>query len=465
MQWDHIIKNGTIVTSAEEYKANIYIKDSKIAAISCEELEGEAKEITDAEGLHIFPGFIDTHVHSRDKGGEHKEDFYHSTRAAAAGGITMLFEMPNNIPAIWNKENFNIQIENLSKKAHIDFALWGLCLGSLNNHCLQELSDAGVVAFKFFWGYAIDKKNYQLVYNYKPGMNDDVIAPLNDGEVYKIFREVEKTGKRVAIHAENASLIQTLSNEPDLLDSTLGEYERLVESRPSIAEEMVIQTAVSLAKKTKCRLHILHVSSKDGTHAIRTAQRQGLPITAETCPHFLFLSTEDFGRVGPKMKTYPPVKYKEDQNGIWEGIQDKTISMVCSDHAPHTKEEKTGGLFEIPAGICGVETLAPLMIGAVSEGKITKNELASLLSENPAKIFNLYPHKGSLQVGTDADITIVDFNSDMIIKEEELHSKSKVTAFNGFKIKGKPVATIVRGNTIMKNGQITDGIMGKFVKA
>ncbi|MFA5527429.1 MAG: allantoinase AllB [Peptostreptococcales bacterium] len=464
MLWDHIIKNGTIVTSTEEYRANIYIKDSKIAAITCEELEGEAREITDAEGKYIFSGFIDTHVHSRDKGGEHKEDFFHSTRAAAAGGITMLFEMPNAIPAIWNKENFNQQVENLSRKAHIDFALWGLCLGDLNNHCLGELSEAGAIAFKFFWGYAIDKKTYQLVYNYKPGMRDDVLAPLSDGEVYKIFREVEKTGKCVAIHAENASLIETLSNEPELLDANLGEYEKLVESRPGIAEEMVIQTAVSLAKKTKCRLHILHVSSKDGTDAIRRAQEKGLPITAETCPHFLFLSTEDFNRVGPKMKAYPPVKYKEDQNGIWEGIQDRTITMVCSDHAPHTKEEKTGGLYEIPAGICGVETLAPLMIGAVSEGKITKNELASLLSENPAKIFHLYPQKGSLQVGTDADITIVDFNANMTIKEDELHSKSKVTAFDGFKIKGKPVATIVRGHTIMKDGQIIDEVKGKFVK-
>ena len=447
MIWDHVIKNGTVITSTEEYKANIYIKDSKILAITAMELEGETKEITDAEGMCVFSGFIDTHIHSRDKGGEDKEDFYYSTMAAAAGGITTVFEMPNAIPAVCNIENFNEQLENLSKKAHVDFAMWGLCLGDLNNKDLKELSDAGVIAFKFFWGYAIDKNTYQLIYNYKPEMKD-IIPPLSDGEVYKIFREVEKTGKLVAIHAENASLIQTLTSEPELLDANLGEYEKLVESRPNVAEETVIQTAVSLSKETNCRLHILHVSSKDGTEVIRMAQKKDLSVTSETCPHFLFLNNESFKEIGPKMKVYPPVKYKEDQEGLWEGIKDRTISMVCSDHAPHTKEEKTGGLNEIPAGMCGVETLAPLMIGSVSDGKITKNHLAALLSENPAKLYNIYPNKGSLQVGTDADFTIVDFNATMVIKEENLHSKSKVTAFDNFEIKGKVMATIVRGNTI-----------------
>ncbi len=463
MIWDHVIKNGTIVTSKDEYKANIYIKDSKISAISAIELGGDAKVITDATGMHVFPGFIDTHVHSRDKGSEHKEDFFHSTMAAAAGGITMVFEMPNAIPAVCNVEKFKEQAANLSQKAHVDFAMWGICLGDLNNKDLQDLNHAGVIAFKFFWGYAVNKNTYQLVYNYKPNMKD-VIPPFHDGEVYKIFKAVEKTGKQLAIHAENADLIQTLTYEPELIDDALGEYDRFVESRPVIAEETVIQTAISFSKKTNCPLHILHVSSKDGIDAIRMAQEKGLSVTAETCPQFLYLNHLSFDALGPKIKVYPPVKYKEDQEGLWKGIHDKTISLVCSDHAPHTQEEKTGGLHEIPAGMCGVETLGPLMIDAVSKGRITKQELAALLSENPAQLYNIYPRKGSMQVGSDADFTIVDFNKNMVIREEALHSKSKVTAFDGFEIQGKPAATIVRGFTVMKDGKVTSEIKGELIK-
>ena len=162
--WDHVIQNGTIVTGTDSYKANIYVKDGKIAAITSETLPGEAKEITDATNLMVLPGLMDTHVHSRDGGAKEKEDFYHSTQAAAAGGLTTIFEMPNAIPAITNVERLNQQIDNLTPKAHVDFAMWGLCLGDLNKDDIQELNKAGVVAFKFFWGYANNSETYKLVY-------------------------------------------------------------------------------------------------------------------------------------------------------------------------------------------------------------------------------------------------------------------------------------------------------------
>lgn len=154
------------------------------------------------------------------------------------------------------------------------------------------------------------------------------------------------------------------------------------------------------------------------------------------------------------MKVYPPVKYKQDQDDIWRGISDGTISHVCSDHAPHTEEEKDGDLWSIPAGMCGVESMVPLMLNAVNDGKLSINDVVRLLSEEPARLFSIFPEKGSFQVGTNADITIVDLEKETTIRRENLQSKSKVTAFDGFNVKGMPVQTIVRGNTVMLNGEI-----------
>ena len=331
----------------------------------------------------------------------------------------------------------------------------------MNKKDLIELSEAGVIAFKFFWGYAIDSKTYQLIYNYDP-LNTDVIQPLKDGEVYEIFEEVAKTGKLLAIHAENADLIDTLTSrvkkEKDFT------YEGLLRARPNLAEETVVQTAISFAKTAGTRLHVLHLSTKESVDLIDEAQKKGLFITSETCPHYLYLNNEDYDRIGPKMKVYPPVKYKEDQNKLWEGIDKGIISLVCSDHAPHTAKQKNGELWDIPSGMCGVETLAPLMIDAVNKKKINIHQLVSLLSENPAKLFGIYPQKGSIEIGTDADFTLIDMNAKMTIKEENLHSVSKITAFDGYEVEGKPVGTIVRGKTVMRNGEIINKPFGQFIR-
>ena len=463
MKWDHVIKNGQLVDSQKIYQGHIYIKDGKIAAISREELEGEALEVTDAGGKYVLPGLIDVHVHSRDgeKGATYKEDFYHSSMSAAIGGLTTIFEMPNSNPAICNVENLEKQIKHLTPKAFVDFAIWGLALGDLNLDQLEKLSAAGVIAFKFFWGYAVDCNTYQLIYNYIPGMTE-AIPPLGDGEIYRMFRKIAETGKIVAIHAENFDIIQSLSKE--IAASGDKSYQAFLKTRPNIAEETTIQTAISFAKDTGAKLHILHLAAKEGVELIKRAQEKGYPVTGETCSHYLCLCDEDFARVGPLLKVYPPVRTKEDQDTLWQGIQSGVLSLVSSDHAPHTEEEKKGDLWSSPAGMASIETLAPLMINEVSKGRITINQLVSILSENPAKIFGIYPQKGSLEIGTDADITIVDLNVKTTIKKENLHSKSKVTPFDGFAITGAPVQTIVRGRTVAKNGEIVGTPQGRFIR-
>lgn len=461
MHWDHLIKNGTIVTPSETYQANLYIKEGKIAAISKTALEGTADQETDARGQYILPGLIDVHVHSRDPGPTYKEDFFTSTQAAAAGGITTIFDMPNTTPPTRDAASYHAQVDNLTPKAHVDFGLWGIALGPMNNASLPELHNAGVIGIKYFWGYAVNKNTFQLTYNYEPGMTD-VLPPLSDGEVYEIFQNVAKTGNVLAIHGEDSSLIQTLTEQ--VKKSGRDDYEALLDGRPNLAEEVTVQMGTAFSRASGAKLHVLHVTTAEAADAIRRAQAQGAPVSAETCPHYLFLSNEDYPTVGAVMKIYPPVKYKRDQQALWQAINDGTITIISSDHAPHTAEEKSGSLWKIPAGMPGTETMAPLMLNAVNEGRLSLQKLTALMSENPAKRFGIYPRKGSLEVGTDADITIVDLNKETTIKAANLHSKSKVTAYDGWRVKGIPVQTIVRGETIMKNGEIIHKPMGRVIK-
>ncbi|WP_235046386.1 allantoinase AllB [Bhargavaea cecembensis] len=458
--WDQAFINGVIVDEDHTFKGNIYVKDGKIEAVSETQLEGNVKETVDLKGRYVLPGLIDTHVHSRDGGATHKEDFFHSTQAAAAGGITTIFEMPNTNPPISNRENFIKQVENFKSKAHVNFGVWGICLGDLNLGNISELDEAGVIGFKYFWGYAVDRANYQLVYNYEEGM-ENVIPPADDGEVYEMFNEVAKTGKLIAIHAENSELINHMTKKVKEEGGT--GYADALRARPALAEQLTIQTGIGLAKETGARLHILHVSSGESVDIIKLAQESGYPITAETCPHYLFLTDKDFEEKGSMMKVYPLVRHQEDQDRLWKGIEEGVFSLVCSDHAPHTLEEKQRDLWSAPAGMCGVETLVPMMLNEVSEGRLTLHDIVALLSSNPAKLYGIYPQKGCIQVGADADLTVVDLEKEHTIRLDDLHSKSKVSAYDGIQIKGMPVMTIVNGQTVMKDGDIVGGPSGELV--
>jgi dihydroorotase (multifunctional complex type) len=325
------------------------------------------------------------------------------------------------------------------------------------------MAAAGAIAFKFFWGYAIDSNTYQLIYNYNPQMKD-VVPPLLDGEIYDMFKVIAKTGKQVAIHAENFYLIKALSDELERAGRDES-YTSFLNCRPAEAECTTIRTAIAVAKLSGAKLHVLHLGAGEGVDIIAAAQAAGLPISVETCPHYLTLCDEDYPRVGPLIKVYPPVKTRRDMEELWRGLEQGVISLVCSEHAPHTEEEKAGGLWTAPAGMASVETLAPLMINAVSEGRLSINQLAAILSENPAKLYGLYPRKGSLLPGTDADITIIDPEVEYTIRKEDLHSISKVTPFDGWRIKGRAVQTILRGRTIAQDGQIVGGPGGQFIKA
>ena len=447
--YDLLIEKGLLVNSREINNANIYIKDGKIARISQQTYT--AKETYNAAGLYILPGCVDTHCHFREPGLTHKEDCSHGTRAAAIGGTTTVFDMPNTKPPMVNTTEFIAKANNFQSKAYVDYAFWGLCLGPLNNQDLQGLVDIGSIALKFFWNSGINTKTLQLINNYKPGMTD-CRAPLDDGEVFELFEHVAKTGAILGIHAENNELIQALTQR--IKTNEHYDYEALLTTHPNLAEVLAIQTALSLCNASGVKLHILHLSTAEGVELVRQAQKKKLPVTAETCPHYLFLNADDYQHIGTAMKVFPPVRRQKDQAALWAGLKEGVISLVCSDHAPHSLAEKNGNLLSVPAGSCGVETMLTLMLNEVNKGRITLPFVVNKLSENPAKLFHIYPQKGNLQPGADADIVLVDMKKSKQIRNDNLHSKQPLTPYDGMITTGWPVATFLKGIQIVEKGVI-----------
>lgn len=445
---DLLLKNGNVVFPDEIVRTNIGVKDGKIVSLS--DAEEPAAVTRDVEGLYILPGCIDTHCHFRDPGATQKEDFAYGTRAAAVGGVTTVFDMPNTNPAVIDAESLRSKQKYLQPKAYVDYALWGLSLGQINIDALAGMGKAGACAIKFFWGYALDAKTHALIYNYDPA-DKNVIPPFDDGAIYELFEKIAETGQTIAIHAENSELIRVLTQR-NQAHASEG-YSALLASRPALAEELTIQTAISFVRATGARLHVLHVSSAAGVELIRRAKAEGLPVTAETAPHYLFLSADDYDRIGPMIKVYPVVKEEKDRQALWRGLEDGTLDFVASDHAPHTLEEKRGGLFESPSGMCGVESMLPLLLGEVSKGHLTLPFVSRVLSANPARIYHV-PNKGGIKEGNDADLVICDMNRRHPILNSELHSKQPLTAFDGMEIQGWPIATYLRGQLIAEKQQI-----------
>lgn len=459
MSFDFIVKNGTIVTPQATFRGDIGIRAGKIVIIG-NLGEATASQVYDATGKHVFPGFIDEHVHSRDPGLTHKEDFAHSTRSAAAGGITTILEMPNSVPPVTTAQSFHSRVEEIGPKAFVDFGLWGMVNGDINTKELPALSEAGVIGFKFFWGYALNKETMALVYTFTK--DDDVFFPPDEGQIYDAFATIGQLGKPVAIHAENSNVITRLTANERA--AGYRDYASFLRSRPSYTEALTIQAGITLAQAANVHLHILHIAAGEGVDLVRKARQQGLAVTGETCPHYLLLSDEDWPRLGGNMKIYPPIREKTHQARLWEGVRNGDIQVLGSDHAPHAESEKVGDIWTVPAGACGVQWMVPLMLDAAARGELTLNQIAALLSENPAQIWGLYGKKGALLPGADADITIVDMNKKMVLLKENMFSKNNITPFEGTTVQGVPVAAFVRGTQVMKDGEPVGNPSGQLVK-
>ena len=459
MRYDLIIRNGQVVDSRDVYRADVAVHQGRIAAVG--DLRGQqAFEEYDASGKYVFPGFIDEHVHSRDPGLTHKEDFAHSSRSAAAGGITTIIEMPNSVPPVRDVASFRARAEHLGAQAFVDFALWGMVLGDLNRADLPALAQEGVVGFKLFWGYALNPRTFALVYNFQPG--DDVILPPDEGAIFEAFCTIARTGKPVAIHAENSAVISRLARAE--IAAGGKDYASFLRSRPPFTEAHTTRSGIQLAAAAGVHLHVLHVTAAEAVEEIAAARARGQAVTAETCPHYLTLTDEDYARLGIQMKVYPPIRERRHQERLWQAIARGELQALGSDHAPHAVEEKVGDLWTAPAGGSTIQEMVTVMLNHVHAGRLTLSQVAALLAENPARIWGLYPRKGTVQPGADADITIVDMDREVTLASERLLSKCKVSMYDGMRCRGTPVATFLRGRLIMRDGELVGEPQGQLVK-
>ena len=434
MHYDLIIKNGTIVTPLKSFLGDIAVSKGKIVKVKGldEDPSDTADEIYDAAGKHVLPGLIDAHVHFRDPGLTEKEDFETGSAAAAMGGITMVADMPNTIPVTSTVESFTEKANIAREKSYVDFALFAL----LNNDNLNEiagLKDAGALGFKVFLGSS----------------TGDIAAPSYP-VLMQAMDECVRLDMRIGFHAEfnevNNNFTAVAKKETDSPDGFWLDY-----ARPVLSELKAIETIINYAYHTKAKVHIHHVTSEDAAMYAEQAKEKEIDLTAETCPHYLLFNCQD-----DTYKVYPPIRDDSHRIALWEAVKNGVIDMTASDHAPHTAEEKAVPMWDAPAGLAGVETLVPLLLNEANKGTcISINDVARLASEAPAKIWGIYPQKGSFNAGTDADITIVDMNMKKIIRASELHSKSKTSPYDGMEVKGWPVAAIVRGSFVMKDGKLT----------
>jgi allantoinase len=457
-----LIRGGKLVLPTGTRPGSVLCEDGRIARVLEPDEPGHgADKILEADGLLVFPGFIDPHIHSRDPGLTDKETFGHATRAAVAGGVTCVFDMPNTMPPLARAALVAERAAAHEQHAYTDFGLWAIALGVENLDELPGLIGAGAVGVKLFWGYGIDRRTGRLAYSLDDVPDEDMIVPPDNAGVRAIFAAVATAGGLLAAHCEDRALViggeRALGRPPEA-------YDDLLLTHPDAAEPTAIALGIEFAEQTGCAFHVVHVTSARGVELVRRAQRNGAPVTAETCPHYLTLTNESYSEVGGVMKIFPPIRRADDQHALWRGVLDGTICSIGSDHAPHTASEKQRPLGAAPAGFVGVETLGPLLVSEMSAGRITPEQLASLLSEGTARRFGFAGRKGVVAAGSDADLTLVDPHTRWRVRNDLLHSKHPLSPWHGRELVGRPRVTVVGGRIVMREGDVDDVPHGRFVR-
>lgn len=424
-----ILKNGTCVfPSGEITQADIAVTDGKITAIGALG-NTPAEQIIDASHLHILPGIIDTQVHFREPGLEHKEDLESGTRGAVLGGVTSLFEMPNTNPSTLTKEALEDKLNRAKGRAWTDHAFY---MGSADSNAdqLGELEKLqGCCGVKVFMGSSTGSLLVQ-----------------DDATLLKVL----KSGRRrVAIHAED---------EYRLIERKhLAEAEGHPRAHPIWRDEEVClratQRLIRLAREAKRRVHVLHVTTAEEMAFL--AQHKDIA-TVEVLPQHLTLTApECYERLGTLAQMNPPIRDKRHQDALWQAIREGVVDVLGSDHAPHTLEEKAKPYPQSPSGLTGVQTMVPLMLNHVAEGRLSLQRMVDLLSTSQARVFGIVG-KGRIAKGYDADFTVVDLNATRTIENKWIASKVGWTPFDGMKVRGWAVMTIIRGQLVMRD----DALLG-----
>ncbi len=430
-----IVRNGTLVTSAGSRVADIALAGGVISEIGGPgSLSGRATPQIDATGLHVLPGLIDGHVHFREPGLEHEETWLTGTRSAVMGGVTTILEMPNTLPPTDTVERARQKRALAEVSAYCDFGLLGL-LGPDITAAIELARSGLIVGLKVFLGPT----------------TGGLAAPDDDG-LREALRALARTGLRVAFHAEDRAIIELAESEL----RAAGRHDALahLDSRPALAEVTAVDRVGRLLSETHAAGHVLHLSSADGLAAVERWRKAGVDLTCETSPHHALLGRDSYA-LGGIARVNPPIRGEPHSAALLAALSDGRIDCLASDHAPHLAADKQRySVWDVPAGFAGVETLLPLLLTEVASGRLRLERLVHLTSEGPARAWGLWPRKGAVQVGSDADLTLVDLKRAGTIRAADLHGKNNLSPFKGSQTRGAPVVTIVRGQIVMRDGDL-----------
>jgi dihydropyrimidinase len=441
MSFDVVIRNGSVITATDSYLADVALADGKITAIGKDLPTENTSQILDASGKLVLPGGIDVHTHlDMPFGGTTSaDDFETGTRAAAFGGTTTLIDFAIQYKGQRLRQAFDTWMGKASSKAVCDYAFHCI-VTDVSGGQLSEMNDLvqeGVTSFKLFMAY--------------PG-----VFMLDDGSIFKALQTTSKNGGLVCMHAENGSAIDVIVQQALAEGKKAPKYHAL--TRPTTAEAEATARAIALAEMAGAPIYIVHLSCNDALEKVREARDRGLPVYAETCPQYLYLSIENFdapGFEGAKYVFTPPLREKWHQEKLWNGLKRDQLQVVSTDHCPFCfKEQKELGkddFTKIPNGGPGVEHRMSLIYsGGVAAGRFSANRFVELVSTTPAKLFGLYPRKGTIAVGGDADLVIFNPNRKHTISAKTHHMRVDYSMFEGIQVTGMPDVVLSRGKIVVE---------------
>lgn len=437
-----VLRSGRVITAEGEVAGNVYFGGGKIIGVGeMPELDRGAKAI-DVSGKFVVPGFIDGHVHLREMGYSDREDFFSGTQAAAVGGITTVMDMPNSKPPVVTPDDFKARRDRVFERAYVNVGLYVWACAK-NAERLKEFGNLGPIGFKIFTA--------------ETGAYDPEFAnyiTTDPAVLYRILHQTGEMNRVTAIHSESQALIshfeeQAKKNMPPDMRAYLF-------SRPQAVEDVAVFTEVAIARQARAQIHICHVVGKGTVDFLRWAKASYYPhVSCEAAPHNLLMTAEQSVKLGSIAKFSPPVHGEEHRSALWQGLLDGTIDIIGSDHAPQDYEKKHNpNIWQASPGSPALDYWVPLMLDRVSRGEISMHRFVEAAAARPAKIFGIYPRKGCIRAGADADLVVIDMEQTSVVDPARFKSKAKYTAFEGWPMRGVPVMTFVNGKLVAENGQI-----------
>jgi allantoinase len=449
---DLLIRNADIACPEGLFHGAVGIRGGRIAVL-CDTCHlPRTMEAVDAGGALLLPGGVDTHVHLREPACPERGDFASETAAAVAGGITTILEMPISAPPQYSVPILRSRVDLASRASLADFGFYGGA-GAEHIDLIPELAAAGVVAFKTFLFHAPEGRESEF----------EGILSCTDGVLFDVFEAVGRTGRICAVHAENDDIVAAATAKVRMTGRK--DFAAHGIARPPLAEVQAVEKILRYAREAGARLSVCHVSTPAAMGLIRDAKRAGRPVYAETCPQYLFRCEEDAARAGSCAKYNPPIRDRASMEGLWPFLTDGTVDYIGSDHGPFLPREKEPGMEDIflaPAGGVGFEERLPLLLTAVRDGRLALDTLLWCASEKPARAFGLFPRKGIIAPGADADLALVDTEHPFRIDRKRMLTKARDTArlYDGREVVGRVLATWVRGRCVFSNGAADVGARG-----